>query len=61
MILFALKLGRLLFQVIGVYTVALVSLDGVWWWRRRNWRHLQAGLLALLMMALLQQGDWYWF
>jgi nitric oxide reductase large subunit len=61
MIWFVLGACRLLFEVIGIFTVALVALDEWWWTRRRRWRQLTAGLLALLMIALLQQETWRWF
>jgi hypothetical protein len=46
--------GRFVFLCIGAYVTALVALDEVSWSRHRYWRHVSAGLLALLMVGILE-------
>ena len=54
MTLLLLALARLALQMIGAYVTALVALDEWWWSSRRYWRYLTAGILALLIVGLLQ-------
>jgi len=49
---FGLRMGRLLLQCIGAYVAVLIALDQWWWTRRRFWRHLGVGILAILIIAL---------
>ena len=47
-------IGRGLLEAVGAYTLALVTLDELWWSNHRNWRYLSAGALALILIGLLQ-------
>jgi len=46
--------SKLMLQGIGAYVAMLLTLDELWWTYRRSWRYLTAGILALLVVGLLQ-------
>ena len=49
-----LGVAKLMLQLIGAYVVILVTLDEIWWTRRRYWRYLGTAILTLIFVGLLQ-------